>query len=383
MPRFRDILPFTLFAMVVMGAQLIMRATGTEYCLTQLTMSFYYALVVMGLCLLMGYAGQVSLGHGAFFAIGGYTSAVLTTHNLSPFKDAPLAALLQQAHLLVAKQDLYGHPALVVTPWAAFVAAMLVTFVVALLIGYPALRLRGHYLAMATLGFGLIVSKMLLGSAITGAADGISSVPEWKLLPGLTVSGKNALRVENYYIACGLALLALVLLRNLIHSRVGRALQAIHDRETAANAMGINTAASKLKVFVLSALLAAVAGVFFTHYTGSIGPSEAGALKSVRYVALAAAGGMANLWGVTVMSVALNYFSLRGWFGTYDNAVFGGILILIISLAPEGPLKPLGLWLRRLAGIRPASALPNTADHVSPFTNPTPAPERSPEHGAS
>ena len=132
-------------------------------------------------------------------------------------------------------------------------------------------------------------------------------MPEWKLAPGLTVTGKSALRVQNYYIACGLVLLVLVFLRNLVHSRVGRALQAIHDRETAANAMGINTAAYKLKVFVLSALLAAMAGVFFTHYTGGIGPSEAGALKSVRYVALAAAGGMANLWGVTVVSVALNY----------------------------------------------------------------------------
>ena len=184
-----------------------MRATGTEYCLTQLTMAVYYAIVVMGLCLLMGYAGQVSLGHGAFFAIGGYTSAVLTTHDLSAFKDTAWAGWLQQAHLLVAKQDLYGNAALTVSPWAAFLAAMLVTFLIALLIGYPALRLRGHYLAMATLGFGLIVSKMLLGSAITGAADGINGVPEWKLLPGLTVTGKSAARVQNYYIACGLALL--------------------------------------------------------------------------------------------------------------------------------------------------------------------------------
>jgi branched-chain amino acid transport system permease protein len=348
MTRFKQILPFALFPVVIVGAQLVMRVTGTEYCLTQLTMAVYYAIVVMGLCLLMGYAGQVSLGHGAFFAIGGYTSAVLTTHNLSGFKDAAWAAWLQQAHLLVAKQDLYGNATLTVSPWAAFAAAMLTTFLIALLIGYPALRLRGHYLAMATLGFGLIVSKMLLGSNITGSADGINAVPEWKLIGGLTVTGKSAERVQNYYIACGLALLLLVFLRNLVHSRVGRALQAIHDRETAANAMGINTAAYKLRVFVLSALLAAIAGVFFTHYTAGIGPSEAGALKSVRYVALAAAGGMANLWGVTVVSIILNYLSLRGWFGSYDNAVFGAILILIISLAPEGPLKPLGLWLKRL-----------------------------------
>ena len=146
--------------------------------------------------------------------------------------------------------------------------------------------------------------------------------------------------------------------------------------------MGINTAACKLKVFVLSALLAAMAGVFFTHYTGGIGPSEAGALKSVRYVALAAAGGMANLWGVTIMSIAMNYFSLRGWFGSYDNAVFGGILILIISLAPEGPLKPLGLWLRRLTGKHAASPPSRITHHASRFTPPAlPPTERSPDHG--
>jgi branched-chain amino acid transport system permease protein len=242
----------------VVVAQLTLRAAEMEYCMTQLTMAVYYAIVVMGLCLLMGYAGQVSLGHGSFFAIGGYTSAVLTTHDFSALKGSAGAGWLQQAHLFIAKQDLYGNATMTVSPWAAFVAAMLVTFLIALLIGYPALRLRGHYLAMATLGFGLIVSKMLLGSNITGSADGINAVPEWKLIGGLTVTGKSAERVQNYYIACGLALLLLVLLRNLVHSRVGRALQAIHDRETAANAMGIDTARYKLKVFVLSALLAAM-----------------------------------------------------------------------------------------------------------------------------
>ena len=357
MNRLRFMLPFVLLVLAVLAVQMIMRATATDYCLTQLTMAIYYGLVVLGLCLLMGFAGQVSLGHGAFFALGGYTSAVLTTHDFSSCGAVACAGWLRQAHLFVARHDIYGNSIVTVSPGAAFLAAMLLTLLVAVAIGYPALRLRGHYLAMATLGFGLIVSKLLLASTLTGAADGINGVPEWRLVGGLTVTGKSAARVQNYYLACGLALLALLALRNLIHSRAGRALQAIHDGETAANTMGINTARYKLKVFVLSALLAALAGVFFTHYTGGIGPSEAGALKSVRYVALAAAGGMANLWGVAAMSVALNYCSLRGWFGSYDNAVFGALLILIVSLAPEGPLKPLGLWLRQ-AGSRVWGAKP-------------------------
>jgi branched-chain amino acid transport system permease protein len=347
-PPLRQFLPFLLFALAAIAAQLVMRAAATEYCLTQLTMSLYYAIVVIGLCLVMGYAGQVSLGHGAFFAIGGYTSAVLTTYDFSRFQDAAWAGLLEQAHVFVGKEDLYGNQVMTTSPWAAFLVAMIATFLIAHLIGYPALRLKGHYLAMATLGFGLIVNKMVLGSVLTGSADGINGVPEWKLGFGLTVSGKSALRVENYYIACGLVLVLLVLLRNLVHSRVGRALHAIHDRETAANAMGIDTSTYKLKAFVLSAMMAAMAGAFFTHYMGGVGPSEAGALKSVRYVALAAAGGMASLWGVTAISTALNYLSLRGMFGSFDNAVFGAILIVIVSLAPEGPLKPLGLWIRRL-----------------------------------
>src|SRR5512143_2678957 len=109
MQRSSQLLPFALFPVVVVVAQLVMRATGTEYCLTQLTMAVYYAIVVMGLCLLMGYAGQVSLGHGAFFAIGGYTSAVLTTHDFSFLKTGALGGWLQQAHLLVARPNLYGH----------------------------------------------------------------------------------------------------------------------------------------------------------------------------------------------------------------------------------------------------------------------------------
>jgi branched-chain amino acid transport system permease protein len=113
--------------------------------------------------------------------------------------------------------------------------------------------------------------------------------------------------------------------------------------------MGVPTAAIKLQAFVLSAALAAVAGSLLTHYNGSIGPSEAGPLKSVRYVALVAAGGMANVWGGMTVSALINYLSLRGYFGTLDHAVFGLLLVAIISLAPEGPLPALGAWLRRAA----------------------------------
>ena len=96
----------------------------------------------------------------------------------------------------------------------------------------------------------------------------------------------------------------------------------------AAEAMGIPTASYKLKVFVISAAFAAVAGVLLTHYNGGIGPSESSVMKSVRYLAIVAIGGMANLWGALSMSLVLNYLSLRGYFGTYDDAVFGTILVI-------------------------------------------------------
>ncbi len=374
MNGFKRALPYLICAAVAVAAQLLMQAAETEYYLTQLTMSLYYAIVVMGLCLVMGYAGQVSLGHGAFFAIGGYTTAVLTTHDFSAIKDATWAVWLRQMHVFVLKENLYGNEIMTATPWVAFLVAMLATFVIAHLIGYPALRLKGHYLAMATLGFGLIVYKIVLGTTITGAADGITGVPPWNIGLGLTISGRRPLRVQNYYMAVAVVLVLLILLRNLVQSRIGRAFQAIHDRETAANAMGINTSVYKLKAFVTSALLAAVAGVFYAHYNGGIGPSEAGALKSVRYVALAAVSGMANLWGAVVISTAINFCSLRGWFGSFDHAVFGGLLIVIISLAPEGPLKPLGQWLRRLLGSRqsqpaPAAVGPKAEEPVPPAPN--------------
>jgi len=345
------LVPVLIIALLLVGIQMAASASGQAYYLTQLIMAAYYSIVVLGLCLVMGYCGQVSMGHGAFFAIGGYTSAILTTTNIAAARDSAWGQALQKAGVLFSWQDPYGAQVLATSPWAAFIVAMMLTFVIALLIGYPALRLKGHYLAMATLGFGLIVYRVLLGSSLTGAADGITGVPGWPLTSHLVLTSNNTYRVANYYFAWGVTLVILVLLLNLVHSRVGRALRSIHDGDLAANAMGINTAGFKLQAFIISALLAAAAGSFLTHYTGGIGPSEAGAMKSVRYLVLVAAGGMANLWGGLIVSTILTFLSLRGCFGSYDHAVFGIILITIVSIAPGGPLKPLGLWIRRAFNI--------------------------------
>ena len=356
----KNIAPLIILAVLLISIQLVTKWTDSAYYLTQLTMSAYYSLVIIGLCLVMGYAGQISLGHAGFFGIGGYISASLTTHNLAPVADNAIVLLLNKVGLLVRAEDIYGDTMLTVHPWAAFIIAIVMTISIAFSIGIPVLKLKGHYLAMATLGFGTIIYRIALATEFFGEADGISEVPGFKLLPGLEVSGDFAARVQNYYIAWGVVILGIILLLNLINSRVGRALRSIHGSEEAAEAMGVNSSRYKLYTFVISAVFAAVAGILMTHYNGGIGPSEAGIMKSVRYVALVAIGGMASIWGTLIVGTILNFMSLRGMFGSYDDAVFGTILIVIMLFAPEGILR-LHLWQRINKFMR--SRKPESSEH--------------------
>lgn len=358
MKRLLNLLPLVLLVAVVPW---LTELTDTKYYLTQLTMAAYYSLLIIGLCVLMGYTGQISLGHAGFFAIGGYLSAALTTRNLADFHGWFLFRVLDGAGLLVSGQDIYGGELVTVVPWAACLAAVAMAALIAWLLGIPVLKLKGHYLAMATLGFGIIIYRIALASEYFGEADGISEVPAFLLPFGLEVSGSFSARVENYYIAWGMLLIGMILLKNLIDSRVGRALRSIHGSPEAAESTGVDTARSKLQVFVLSAVFAAVAGVFLTHYNGGIGPSEAGVMKSVRYVAIVAVGGMANLWGALIMGVVLNFLSLRGVFGSYDDAVFGLILIGIMLFAPNGILSL--NWKMLLAPLRRRASKPDQGRH--------------------
>ena len=332
----RRLLPFGIIALIIIFLQVTTTLTRSEFLLTQLIMAAWYGIVVIGLCMLVGYAGQISLGHAGFFAIGGYTTAVLSTMDLSAVKGAWPVKFLTTAHLTLSGTDLWGGEILRLSPWLSLVAAILASAIIAYVIGIPVLRLKGHYLAMATLGFGTIIYRIALGTPIFGAADGLSDIPPFPLAAGLAIDGSKSHRVFSYYFSWSMVLLVMWLLTNLIHSRAGRALGAIHGNENAAQAMGINTAHYKLHIFALSAVVAAVAGVFMTHYSGGIGPSEAGVMKSVRYLAIVAVGGMRNLWGALAACVVLNFLSLRGYFGTYDDAVFGAVLIAMMLFAPNG-----------------------------------------------
>ena len=348
MKRYR---PVAVTAAAVIFVQLVTLILGKGFYLTQLTMSAYYVLASLGLCLVMGYAGQISLGQAGFFALGGYTTAFLTTRDLSGLGGTAFFKVLQGLGLVVPEETLYGGSVIHLSPWVSLAAALLLAAAAAWLLGVPVLRLRGHYLAMATMGFGLIVYRLVLGTRLFGEADGLVNVPGFTLLPGLEVNGDMSGRIANYYLAWLVVLVVLVLLINLINSRVGRALRALHGGEEAASAMGVDTARYKVKVFVIGAVLAALAGFLMTHYNGGIGPSEAGVAKSVRYVAIVAVGGMANPWGTLIVGTVLNFLSLRGVFGLYDEAVFGLILVMMMVFLPGG-LTSAG-WGRVLAtGVR-------------------------------
>ncbi|HEX6363045.1 MAG TPA: branched-chain amino acid ABC transporter permease, partial [Albitalea sp.] len=227
------------------------------------------AIVCVGLNLLIGYAGQISLGHAGFFALGGYGSAILSGSHGWP---TGLALLASSA------------------------AVGLLAFVV----GRPTLRLKGHYLAMATLGLGVIISIVLATEdRITGGPDGMS-------VPALSLFGWKVHGELTWYVFTGAALLLTVWLAlNLIESPVGRALRALHGSEIAAETLGIASANYKLRVFVLSAVFAAAAGALTAHHAGFITPSHGTFMHSVELVIMVVFGGMASIFGAVVGAAIL------------------------------------------------------------------------------
>jgi branched-chain amino acid transport system permease protein len=269
------------------------------------------AIVCVGLNLLIGYAGQISLGHAGFFALGGYGSAILSGS--------------------------YGWPT-----WLAMPSACVAVGLLAFIVGRPTLRLRGHYLAMATLGLGVIVSIVLATEdRITGGPDGLS-VPPLALF-GVVVQGERAW----YWIAGAALLLAVWLALNLIESPAGRALRALHGSEVAAETLGIASARTKLQVFVISAVFAAVAGALMAHYAGFITPAKASFMHSVELVIMVVFGGMASVFGAVVGALILTTLpQLLTVFKDYEMIVFGAVLMATMVFFPQGVVPTLGRWFR-------------------------------------
>lgn len=261
-------------------------------------------IVVVGLNLLIGFAGQISLGHAAFYGLGSYFSGILTVN--------------------------YGFPL-----WPAMLVGMLATGGVAYLIGYPSLKLRGHYLVMATLGFSIIV-YILMGELeqFTGGHDGLIGIPPLSI-GGLLFDND----LKNFYLIWTFVFFSIFVSRNLLNSRVGRALRAIHGSEVAANSLGINTASYKVKVFVLSAMYASVSGSLYAHYITFISPSTYDFYYSIQVVTMVLVGGMGSLWGSLFGAAVLTSISEALHIAKqYHIIAYGVFLCLVLVFLPEGIL---------------------------------------------
>jgi branched-chain amino acid transport system permease protein len=232
---------------------------------------------------------------------------------------------------------------------------------VAYALGVPILRLRGHFLAMATLGLGIIIYIAFVEFAeITGGPSGLSAIPYLEL-PGI-VFDKDA---EFYYLVWVVAVAVLVVSWNIVHSRVGRALRAIHTSEVAADTLGIDTARYKAQVFSLSAVYAALAGSLYAHYLTVLNPAPFSFRFSLELLVMVVVGGMASIWGaifgaasITVLTEVLRELLprlLHNASGEYEIVVFGLMLIVIMIFMPEGLTRGLlTLRQRRRAARSPA-----------------------------
>jgi len=288
-----------LFLVLIMFTGML---TSNSYHLQLLTFIGINTLLALGLNMLMGYAGQISLGHAAFYGIGAYTTAILTVH-------------------------------LNWSPWLALPAAVLLTALVAFLVALPMLKLSGYYLGMGTLGFGMITYILIRQwTTVTGGDSGLVGIPFLAMGPYSLASGKT-----YFYLVWGVVLVSFLICERLVDSRVGRALRAIHDGEQVAAAMGIDTSRLKTGVFVLSAIFAALAGFLYAHLVSFISPNSFDFLVSIRLVTMVVVGGMASIWGSLLGASLLTI--LPEWlhvFTDFEMIVYGLILMTIMIFLPQG-----------------------------------------------
>ncbi|MED1916834.1 branched-chain amino acid ABC transporter permease [Brevibacillus sp. DP1.3A] len=265
------------------------------------------AIVTIGLCLVMGLAGQISLGQAAFWGIGAYTSAVLTTK--------------------------YGLP-----PFIGLIAAAIVPGLFAFILGRAIAGLQGYYLAMATLAFGYIVQIGITEwESVTGGANGMISIPQMTFFGGSELS--------MYFLIWGVVTCVLLFSLNLLNSRVGRAFRAIHKSEIAATSMGIDVRKFKLNAFVVSGMFAGISGGLYAHYMGILDPQPFGLHESIKFLTMVVIGGMTSIWGALIGAILIGFISeglvlmsevVPGLQGDVDTIVFGAILVLFIMFMPEG-----------------------------------------------
>jgi branched-chain amino acid transport system permease protein len=282
-------------------------------------------ILAVSLNLITGFTGQFSIGHAGFMAVGAYTSAYLTVYHAGAWE-----------------RSLAGSIGATLAHIAIFLLAILVGSITAalagLMVGIPSLRLRGDYLAIVTLGFAEIIRIVILNIDKVGGATGFT-------VPGYT----NFLWVGSF------AVITIVIVYNIVHSDIGRALVSIREDELAAEAMGINTTRYKVLAFVISSAMAGMAGVLFGHYTSFLSTNDFQFIRSFEIIIMIVLGGMGSLTGavfgaivITIMPELLR--QLPGDFSRYRLVVYSALLIAIMLTRPQGILgtREFSLsWLKR------------------------------------
>ncbi|HEY1013382.1 MAG TPA: branched-chain amino acid ABC transporter permease [Herpetosiphonaceae bacterium] len=315
-------------ALLALGLPALLEAApglAVSYALYLVCLGLIYGIVALGLNLLVGYAGQISLGHAGFLAIGAYASALLTQRLGWPF-------------------------------WLALPAAGLLAAAVGGLLALPALRVSGPYLAVVTLGFGLTVPQLaVFADSLTGGSGGLREIPPAALpvwydgTAGLYVF-EFASERSFYYLALALTAALALLAARIVASKTGRALRALRDSELAAQAMGVSLARAKTLAFALSAFYAGVAGSLYAHLIRFISPESFTLVQSVEFLAMIVVGGLATIRGPLLGAALL--LGLQEGLGriafVHENQLlrigFGVLLILATVSLPHGLA---GLRLRR------------------------------------
>ncbi|MEJ5991772.1 branched-chain amino acid ABC transporter ATP-binding protein/permease [Ramlibacter sp. PS3R-8] len=302
-----------------------------DFWITQSNYVGLYALVALGLVLLTGVAGLTSFGQAAFVGIGAYTAAFL--------------AVKMSA-----------------SPWLALLLGVGIAMAAALLLGAITLRMSGHYLPLATIAWGLALYYTMGNMEFLGKYDGILNIPTLKVF-GYDLGTGRGLHVMIW----AFALLAALASMNLLDSRPGRAIRSLKSGATMAEAMGISTFKSKLTVFVMAAVLAAVSGWLFAFFQRTVSPSPFGINKGIEYLFMAVLGGVGHVWGAFIGAGVVKIIEdqlqvllprLIGTSGNFETIVFGVILVIVLKYAPEGLWSFVTRWLPRADRVRDWEAAP-------------------------
>ncbi|ACA89288.1 MULTISPECIES: ABC transporter permease subunit [Burkholderia cepacia complex] len=280
-----------------------------EYWITLLNYIGLYAIVAIGLVLLTGVGGMTSFGQAAFVGIGAYATAFLTTR--------------------------YG-----VSPWLALLVGVVLTALVALVLGAVTMRLSGHFLPLGTIAWGLALFYLFGNLELLGKYDGINGIPALNLFGIVLESGRSL-----YFLIWAVVLAAIVSVQNLLNSRPGRAIRALRGGGVMAEAMGVNTAWMRVVIFVYAAVLAAVSGFLYAHLQRAVNPTPFGLNHGIEFLFMAVVGGVSHVWGAVlgaaILTVLQDYLQtllpkLLGSEGNFEIIVFGVLMVLLLQYARQG-----------------------------------------------